>query len=508
MPEGTVDAVVRSRAAEYGAKPAVIDPTGRLSYHELDSSTHELAAALIEAGVVKGSRVGLIMPNSVRWVQIAIAVTRVGGVLVPLSTLLRPPELREQLRVAAVQFLIGVEEFRGHRYLDELQDDQLPALRHVWAADRLTPATASEAATRIVDPLTGTVTPADPLVIMFTSGSSGAPKGVLHSHGSALGAVQSGLADRCIDSETRLYLPMPFFWVGGFGGGVLSALLAGATLVTEEIPQPQTTLQLLERERVTLFRGWPEQADAFARHAGATDLSALRPGSLEALLPEALRAEPGARATLFGMTETFGPYCGYRADTDMPRSAWGSCGKPFPGMEVRVADPETGQPVPPGTVGMIQVRGPHTLRGICWRSREELFTVDGYYPTGDLGRVDDDGFLFYHGRSDDMFKVSGATVYPGEVERALRAIDGVDSAFVTKVTGAQGDRVGAVVVCDPTVMTVERLREQSRALLSAFKVPAVWLLVDSDDAIPRGPTGKVDARRLRSMLAEVKAVTD
>ena len=154
----------------------------------------------------------------------------------------------------------------------------------------------------------------------------------------------------------------------------------------------------------------------------------------EALLPAEQRGKPGARATLFGMTEAFGPYCGYPADTDMPRSAWGSCGKPFPGMEVRITDPETGEPVPAGTIGMIELRGPHTLRGICRRSREDLFTTDGFYPTGDLGRLDNDGFLFYHGRSDDMFKVSGATVYPTEVEQALRDIDGVESAFVTNVT--------------------------------------------------------------------------
>ncbi len=165
------------------------------------------------------------------------------------------------------------------------------------------------------------------------------------------------------------------------------------------------------------------------------------------LAPEQ-RAKPGARAKLFGMTETFGPYCGYPADTDMPRSAWGSCGKPFDGMEVRIVDPDSGDPVPTGTVGMIQIRGPHTLRGVCRRSREELFTVDGFYPTGDLGHLDDDGFMFYHGRSDDMFKVSGATVYPSEVEHALRTIDGVENAFVTNVLGPNGDRVGAAVVCD------------------------------------------------------------
>jgi acyl-CoA synthetase (AMP-forming)/AMP-acid ligase II len=500
MPD-TIDRLTRLRAAEHGPQPMVIDQKSRLTYNELDVATKELAAALIEAGVVKGTRVGLIMPNSVRWVQIAIAVTRIGAVLVPLSTLLQPRELAAQLQTASVQFLISVEEFRGHRYLDDLQRDQLPALRQVWVADQLV--TTSETTAGIVDALAATVTPSDPMVVMFTSGSSGTPKGVVHSHGNALGAVASGLAGRCIDSDTRLYLPMPFFWVGGFGSGVLSALLAGATLVTEDIPQPETTLQLLERERVTLFRGWPDQAEALARHPYRTevDLSALRPGSLDALLAPERRAKPGARATLFGMTEAFGPYCGYPADTDMPQSAWGSCGKPFPGMEVRITDPDTGEPVAAETIGMIELRGPHTLRGICRRSREELFTADGFYPTGDLGRLDDDGFLFYHGRSDDMFKVSGATVYPSEVEQALRELDGVQSAFVTNVTGAQGDQVGAVVVCDTAANTAEQLRGAARKLLSSFKVPTMWLLVDSDDTIPRGPTGKVDARRLRALLS-------
>ena len=496
MPD-TVDRLVRLRAELHGDKPMVIDPKAQISYAELDETTRAMAAAFVEAGVGKGTRVGLIMPNRGQWVQIAVALTRIGAVLVPLSTLLAPPELVAQLRVASVQVLIAVEEFRGHRYLDDLagvvDSPKLPALREVWTPDGL-PETGGG---QMVDAMAATVTPSDTLVIMFTSGSSGPPKGVIHSHGNALAAVRSGLTARCIDADTRLYLPMPFFWVGGFASGVLSALLAGATLVTEEIPRPETTLRLLERERVTLFRGWPDQAEALAHQSASVgaDLSALRPGSLEALLPAEQRAELGARATLFGMTESFGPYCGYPADTDMPRSAWGSCGKPFDGMEVRIVDPNTGQPVPAGTVGVIQIRGPHTLRGMCRRSREDVFTPDGYYPTGDLGHLDGEGFMFYHGRSDDMFKVSGATVYPSEVERALCMIDGVEHAFVTDVAGA----VGAVVIGDTTV---EHLRAAARTLLSSFKVPAVWLLVNSDESIPRGATGKIDPRRLRDLLRE------
>jgi acyl-CoA synthetase (AMP-forming)/AMP-acid ligase II len=500
MPESalTVDRLVRTRAAEYAAKTMVIDPVSRLTYKELDATTREIAAGFVAAGVTKGTRVGLIMPNGVPWVQIAVALTRVGAVLVPLSTLLAPRELAAQLRVASVQHLVVVEEFRGHRYHDDLMTEcpapsDLPALQRVWRSDELPHAAAAEV--RAVDAIAESVTAADTLAIVFTSGSSGPPKGVVHSHGNALAAVQSGLSARCVDAATSLYLPMPFFWVGGFGSGILSALLAGATLVTEEIPRPETTLRLLERERVTLFRGWPDQAEALARHTTSigADLSALRPGSLEALLPPEQRAAPGARASLFGMTEAFGPYCGYPADTDLPPSARGSCGKPFDGIEVRIVDPDSGEPLPAGAVGMIEIRGPNTLRGICRRSREDVFTADGFYPTGDLGRLDDDGFMFFHGRLDDMFKVSGATVYPSEVEQALRRIDGVENAFVTDVSGA----VGAVVV---TGAPVDRVHAAARKLLSAFKVPTVWLRVESDDAIPRGATGKVDVGLLRQML--------
>ncbi|MGA5466986.1 class I adenylate-forming enzyme family protein [Mycobacterium sp. NPDC050041] len=515
----TIDRVLRRHAGEHPDRPAVIDPTTRITYAELDHDAAELARVFVLAGVTKGTRVGVIIPNSARWVTLAAALTRVGAVLVPLSTLLSAPELVAQLRTAAVQLLVAVEEFRGHRYLDGLRSEvglrgdlrrplrltELPALRSIWTIGRLDEVDATGRATSMVAAMAGAVEPSDPLVILFTSGSSGAPKAVIHSHGNAIAAASSGLTARCIGADTRLYLPMPFFWVGGFGSGVVSALVAGATLVTEQLPSPETTLALLERERVTLFRGWPEQAEVLARAAavGQADLSALQPGSLEALLPPERRAEPGARARLFGMTESFGPFSGYPADTDMPRPQWGSCGRPFDGMTVRITDPSTGAAVPDGVTGVIQLRGPHTLRGMCGRSREELFTPDGYYPTGDLGHLDDAGFLFYHGRADDMFKVSGATVYPSEVERALRAVDGVRHAVVTNVLD---HRVGAAVVCDPATTTVAQLIAAVRKSLSAFKVPTVWVLLDSDDAIPRLASGKVDVRGLRTLL-ESEAAT-
>jgi acyl-CoA synthetase (AMP-forming)/AMP-acid ligase II len=502
----TMPDLLAQRATQAPSKPFLISTAERISYGDLEATSRKLSAVLVDAGVRKGARVGLIMPNGVAWALLAIAVMRIGAVLVPLSTLLQSRELAAQLRTASIQFLITVDEFRGHRYRDDIAParsrGELPALRQVSSDEQLLAGTPSAGGCRLVDPLGDAVRPSDPLVIMFTSGSRGLPKGVIHSHSAAFQAVRSGLADRCIGAATRLYLPMPFFWTGGFGGGLLSTLLAGATLVTEAIPEPTATLRLLQRERVTLFRGWPDQAESLARQSVAVDadLSSLRPGSLESLLPPRLRAQPGARANLFGMTESFGPYCGYRLDTDMPREAWGSCGVPFPGMEVRIVDPESGHPVAAGSAGLIQLRGPHTLRGICRRSREAVFTADGWYPTGDLGHLNDDGFLFYHGRSDDMFKVRGATVYPSEVEQALVTIESVEKAFVTNLPGDDGNRVAAAVVCRSGQTSRDQLRDNARKLLSSFKVPTVWLLLDTDATIPRGATGKVDAQRLRELL--------
>jgi acyl-CoA synthetase (AMP-forming)/AMP-acid ligase II len=496
----TVAALLRHWARHAPDRDAVVDPETRVHYRELDRSTRALAARLVAAGVNKGTRVGLLAPNSARWVQVAFALTRIGAVLVPLSTLARRDELAAQLHTAAVQHVIAVEQFRDRGHLDETREiaaAEPGLLDRIWdfaGLDEM-PSAPGE----VVDALTGVVRPADPLVVIFTSGSSGPPKGVVHSHGSALAAVRAGLEARCVSAGSRLYLPMPFFWVGGFGAGVITSLAAGATLVTEAVSRPETTLPLLERERVTLFRGWPDQAAALAQRADevGADLSSLRPGSLEALLPAESRAAPGARANLFGMTEAFGPYCGYRADTDMPRSAWGSCGRPVPGVEVRIVDPDTGARLPTGEVGEIQIRGASVMRGICGRHRFEVFTADGYYPTGDLGHLDADGFLFHHGRRDDMFKVSGATVYPSEVEAALRAIPGVRAAFVTGVEMEGRNRVAAAVVCaDP-----EAVAAAARERISSFKVPTLWRFLDDVDAVPRRASGKVDVPRLRDLFA-------
>jgi len=335
---------------------------------------------------------------------------------------------------------------------------------------------------------------------LFTSGSKGTPKGTVHTHGSALRAVRAGLSARLIGADDRLYIPMPWFWAGGLSGGLLTALVTGATLVMETDPTPSSTLKCLYELDVTVFRGWPDQAARLAEQPefDLQRLTGLRACSLGALLPPNLRGAPGARANLFGMSETFGPYAGWPLDADLPAGKEGSCGQPFRGVEVKIVDSESHQELPPGSSGEIFVRGETLMRGIWGQERHTVFEPDGYYRTGDLGRLDADGFLWYDGRADDMFKVKGATVFPIEVERELRTLPGVSHAWVMDVHENGTSQVGAVVIGNDLQVAV--LDAEARRRLSSFKVPTRWLVVPDESQIPRLASDKVDMHQLRQLL--------
>jgi len=510
----TIPQLMAQRCREDADVEAIVSDDRAITYRELDAASRVTAARLVAAGATKASRVGVLMPNGIEWATAALAVMRTGATLVPLSTLLRPPELLAQIELAAVTELVVIRVFRDRDYINDLEaiapgagthgsaahrHRTLPSLRHLWTWDGLPEAAASD---RLMEALEQRVRPADDMAILFTSGSRGTPKGVVHTHGNALRATRAGLDSRCVKKGSRLYIPMPFFWMGGFGGGFLSALAVGATLLTESIPEPARTIRFLERERVTLFRGWPDQAARIADHPSfaAADLSSLSPGSLDAVLPPAQRSEPGVRANLFGMTESFGPYCGDRLDVDLPPSKRGSCGRPFAGVEVRVTHLEEGWVVEPGVRGQIELRGPNLMRGICGRARSDVFNADGYYRTGDVGTLDADGYLWYGGRLDDMLKIRGATVYPSEVESGVVAIPGVERAFVTNVIddGAT-ERIGAAVIGASCPDLADLVRE-ARDRLSSFKVPTVWLILRHLDEVPVSSTGKVDKAALQDLL--------
>lgn len=504
MAAETIAALLAHNAAAHGARDAIVDHHARLDHAALDLASAARAAWLVGQGAGRHHRIGLLMENSTEWVVNACAVMRLGAVLVPLSTLLRPAELAEQLAIAGVRHLVAAPGFRGRDYRSEiagLDRVSLPSLHNVWWGGELGNGASGDAA--LARAMEARVTTADDLAVIFTSGSSAAPKGVIHTQGAAIRAIAAGLTDRCIYGETRLFLPMPLFWIGGFGSGLISALVAGATLLTEATSDPAATLAFLAREQATLFRGWPDQAARIAAHpAFAASGLALGPGSLDAIMPPAQRAAPGRRANVFGMTETFGPYCGYPLDRELPAGKDSSCGRAYAGVHLRIVDPDNGRTLPAGETGRIQIGGTHILRAICGREREAVFTADGWYDSGDLGRIDADGFLFFAGRADDMIKISGASVYPGEVERALAAIPGVIGAHVLALGGKGGAQIGAAVIADRTVLPdVASLANAARARLSAYKLPRRWLMAGSADAFPHTATGKIDRQALRALLA-------
>lgn len=484
--------------AARGDRDALVTHTECLTWSELDARAAITASRLLDAGVVRGTRVGLLAENGSAWVATALGVLRLGAVLVPLSTLLRGAELERQVAAAEVTHLVLSPHVRGR----DLEQEFTAVLAAVawWA-------TPAELSTGIADrprvvAAEAAVRAEDDLVVLFTSGSRGAPKGAVHTHGGALAAVAAGLAARCVHEDERLYLPMPLFWTGGFAGGLMTVLVAGATLLTEAAPAPARTLDLLHRGRVTLFRGWPDQADALAAEAGrlGVPLPAVRPASLPGLLAPESRPVPGARANLFGMTETFGPYCGEHLDRDLPPRAHGSCGRPFPGVELRIVDPETGAELT-GATGEIQVRG-QLMRGLVGRDDAEVFLAGGWYRTGDRGRVDDDGRLWHLGRLDDALKLRGVTVYPAEVEAALAELPGVRRAFATDVLAEGAQVLGAMVVPTPDrpAPTEAELHTELRTRLSAFKLPTVLQVVDAEHDAPRLATGKVDVAALRAEI--------
>lgn len=199
------------------------------------------------------------------------------------------------------------------------------------------------------------------------------------------------------------------------------------------------------------------------------------------------------------MTETFGTYVGGRLDLDLPEDKRGSNGQVLDGVELRVVDPGSDRPVEPGAVGELCVRGRNVMRAICGRTRAETFDDDGFYRTGDLGRLDDDGYVWFEGRADDMFKVKGATVYPTEVETALRAVDGVRQAHVTDVVVGEGGpvEVGAVVL---TGRPLHEVAAEVALRLSAFKVPTRWLALTEGGRVPMTATAKVDKAMLQDLL--------
>ena len=416
----TVGKILRRQAALRGTHPLLICDSDRISYADAERRSAELARGLTALGAGKGSHVGLLYPNGTEWVIAMLAAARIGAVVVPFSTFATSSEMTSQLAHADIEILLATASYRNHDYRERLtavERSAVPLLRHVLIDAELHDM-ADDAS---LEAMEDDVDPSDTLAIVYTSGSTAAPKGVVHTHSSLLEHQRVLNEIRGLTADDRLFCNSPFYWIGGIAFAVLANLLAGATLICSNAVDSSETLDLLEAEKPTMTNGFVAGIAHLARDRSLPrrDLSSMRRGNLYPIMAAEVRpADPECRHTMLGMTEAGSVITISADESDQPEHRRGSFGKPAPGFETKVDDN-----------GELCIRGPFVMQCYYKRSREECFDADGWFHTGDLVRIDRDGFVYFVGRLGSMIKTAGANVAPAEVERAI-----------AKATGQTGSR--------------------------------------------------------------------
>jgi len=530
--EPTLPVFVHRLAERHGERELIVQDERRLGFAEAEARSARLARELLARGVAKGARVAILFPNGPEWVVAWLAATRIGAIAVPINTFYKTRELEWTLRHADADTLITTARFLGHDYLARLEQaapslahapgptlhlPELPFLRRVivagdcdrpWAldADALEAAAGQSAGVgeAFLRAAEAEVRPGDEMVMLYSSGSTADPKAAVHTHAALLMHSYNLYSHRDLEESDRVWSPMPFFWVGGLVFGFVGNLQVGATTLCEAAFDPGRTLAFLERERATVAVGWPHFGKALAEHpdAKSRDLSALRAGNMPGILPpELVPLDPARRGNALGMTETCGPHTW--SEGALPEADAGTFGRALPGVEHKIVDPESGAVQPPGELGEICVRGYNLMQRLYKQPRHETFDADGFYHTGDAGFFDARGLLHFQGRLGDMIKTGGANVTPSEVEAVLNGYPEVKISGVVGVPDPErGQNVAAAVVLEPgQTLTAEEIRQRVKGDLSAYKAPR-HVVVFEDGTLPFTDSGKIDKRRLTSLLVE------
>ncbi|KBZ61458.1 class I adenylate-forming enzyme family protein [Mycobacterium colombiense] len=514
----TVAGLLRQQARLRGDHPILVCDADRISYAEAEVRSAELARGLIALGAGKGTHVGLLYPNGLEFIVGMLAAARIGAVVVPISTFVTARELREQLVDSDVRILLTATSFRSHDYaqrLSEIVDGvdigsrllcaAAPQLRHVAITHEPVYRLAGAVDPALLAALEEDVAECDPLAIVYTSGSTSSPKGAVHTHGGLLAHQRNLNGIRGLTADDRLFCNSPFFWIGGLAFGVFATLLAGSTLVCSNATDAGVTLDLLEAEKPTVTNGFAAAIAHLADHPSfpRRDLSSMRRGNLYPIMaPDARPADPELRHNMLGMTEAGSVVLIGDDESDQPERRRGSFGKPAPGFETKVVDPDTGAAVPVGEVGELCLRGPYLMQRYYKRSREECFDADGWFHSGDLVRFDADGFVYFAGRRGAMIKTAGANVSAAEVEKTInRVTDGAPAYVIGLPDARRGQLVAAVVVQPDGAADFDEaaLVALLKPELSAYKVPKRFVALRSSE-VPLLSSGKVDMRRLRELF--------
>jgi len=485
---------------------AIVFGDRTVTWAELHDATNRLAQGLLERGVRPGDRIGMLSGNCVEYLELTIAGYKAGTVLVPLNVRLTPPELRYIIEHSGCRAVVADAALAdlGAAALDALDADIMRVglapgfgvgfddLRSADTRDPDTPVTSDDIA-----------------YLCYTSGTTGTPKGAMLSHGNVLAMAHHRILADDLVSSSRAYLPFPLSFTGGLVSMWAPTYLGGATLVLDPAVDPLRTLQVIERQRITNFSAVPVIWDMLIQHPDFAryDLSSLRiigsgGAAVPASLLERLQAAGLPMSQGYGLTEGAGMNTWLRA-ADAQRKL-GSCGRPLMHTRVRTVDPDRPDlvDVPVGEVGELIISGPEVMVGYWNNPQATAETlVDGWLRTGDLARIDDEGYVFIVDRSKDMLISGGLNVYPAEIEAVIAAVPGVAECAVIGMPDERWGEtplalVGPVpgVTLDPAVIAAV-----CREVLADYKRPR--RIVIRETPLPRGMSGKVLKRQLRDEYA-------
>jgi HIP---CoA ligase len=514
----TVPRVLARAAQLFGDAPAIIEGARRLSFRELAVQAHAASAAFIAAGIEPAERIALWAPNSSDWVIAALGALGAGAVIVPLNTRLKGKEAALILRRSRARLLLSVGEFLGTRYPQLLAGESLPQLERlvilgepgqittapaqVWSDFLAAGSSVPHDAVRAAHERVAAEDIAD---ILFTSGTTGEPKGVLSSHQQNVHVFRTWSEVVGLTRGDRYLGVNPFFHSFGYKAGWLACLLQGAAIYPLAVFDAARALDAIEDERITVLPGPPTLYQGLLAHESLPrrDLSSLRlavtgAASVPPALITRMRRELKFKSVLtaYGLTESTGvvTICPHDADDETVATR---CGVAIPGVEVRCVD-AGGAAVPTGTPGEVLVRGYNVMRGYFEdpRATQAAIDPDGWLHTGDVGVLDERGYLRITDRIKDVFIVGGFNCYPAEIERLLSDHPAVAQAAVIGVPDERLGEVGkAYVVLRPGAQaSPETLIAWSRENMANYKVPRHLQIVTQ---LPVNAAGKIQKFALR-----------
>lgn len=518
----TIPRMMELAGARFGSKPALIERDVQLSYADIRDGMYRAARALMSLGVERGDRVAIWASNTWEWIVAALGLQAAGASLIPINTRFKGAEAAYLLEKSRARVLFTMTDFLDTNHLEMLRATgiELPDLKTVVVnrgrgpddtlgfaefIERGEEISMEQAASRLAS-----VQPDDISDILFSSGTTGRPKGAMCTHAQSLRAYWDWGRRVRLSDEDRYLIMMPFFHAFGYKAGWLASFMTGCTIYPESVLDVERILERIEEESITVLPGPPTLYQTLLSfpNRGDRDLSSLRLAVTgAAVIPDGLvarmREELGFESVLtgYGLTEACGIVTGCDAD-DPPEIVESSSGYAYPGVEVAVMGSE-GVEVPRGELGEVWLRGYSVMKGYLDAPDETAATVDadGWLHTGDIGQMDARGYLRVTDRIKDMFLVGGFNAYPAEIENLLLDHEGVEQVAVVGMADERLGEVGAafVVARRGASPSESELIAWSREHMANYKVPRRFVIVET---LPLNASGKVLKTELRARLRE------